>query len=92
MLIIQNWIKVMINIWIIFWTEILMLLGANPQEKKTRSTVLNPRRAKFYDFQVLTGALHTVYHESSLFFKNIPGNFFQRDTSSESNCNRSFRG
>jgi hypothetical protein len=41
------------------------------QEKKTRSTVLNPRRAKFYDFQVLTGALHTVYHESSALFKKI---------------------
>ena len=45
--------------------------------------MLKPRRAKFYNFQVLTGALHTVYHESSLFFKNVPGTFFQRDTSSE---------
>ena len=40
-----------------------------PQEKKTRSTVLNPRKTKFYDFQVLTGALHTVYHESSALLK-----------------------
>ena len=38
--------------------------------------MLNPRRAKFYDFQVLTGTLHTVYHESSAPFKNIPGTFF----------------
>ena len=48
----------------------------NSQGKKMRSTVLNPHRAKFYDFQVLTGALHTVYHESSALFKNVPGTFF----------------
>ena len=60
--------------------------------KKTRSTVLNPRRAKFYDFQVLTRALHTVYHESSALLKKCTRYFFQRDISSESNCNRNFRG
>ena len=53
------------------------------QEKKTRSTVLNPRRAKFYDFQVLTGALHTVYRAASSLFKKYTRYLFQRDTSSE---------
>ena len=47
------------------------------QGKKTQSTVLNPRRAKFYNFQVLTvGALHTVYHESSAIFKKYTRYFF----------------
>ena len=45
--------------------------------------MLNPRRAKFYDFQVLTGALHTVYHESSALLKKYTRYFFQRDTSSK---------
>ena len=65
---------------------------SSTQEKNTRSTVLNPRRAKFYDFQVLTGALHTVYHKSSALFLKYTRYFFQREASSKSNCNRGFRG
>ena len=74
------------------WLCLVIAGNNNPQEKKQRSTVLNARRTKFYDFQVLTGALHMVYHESSALFKNYTRYFFQREASSESGCNRSFQG
>ena len=53
------------------------------QQKISCSLVLKVKKWAALFFRVLTGALHTVYHESSLFLKNIPGTFFQRDTSSE---------
>ena len=58
------------------------------QEKKLCSLVL---KLKVF-FQVFIGALHTVYHESSTLFFKCTRYFFRRDTSSESNCNRNYRG
>ena len=62
------------------------------QENVSCSLVLKVKKRDALYFQVLTGAVHTVYHESSALFKKCTRYFFQRDTSSESNCNRSFRG
>ena len=39
-----------------------------------------------------TGHTRRCITRAALFFKNVPGTFFQRDASGESNCNRSFRG
>ena len=62
------------------------------QENVSCSLVLKVKKRDALYFQVLTGAVHTVYHESSTIFKNVPGTFFQRDTSCKSNCNRDCRG
>ena len=58
-------------------------MAMHPQEKNSCSLVLKLKVFLSLYFQVLTGALHTVYHESSSLFKKCTRYFFQRDTSSE---------
>ena len=62
------------------------------QQKKSCSLVLKVKKRAALFFQVLTGIYNTGYGESSALLKKCTRYFFQRDTSSESNCNRSFRG
>ena len=57
----------------------IIIFGA--QQKNLCSLVLKLKKRAALYFQVLTGALHTVYHESSPLFLNCTRYFFQRDTS-----------
>ena len=47
------------------------------REEKTWSTVLNPRRAKEF---VVPSTLTRYIMGAALFFADVPGTFFQRDT------------
>ena len=60
-----------------------------PQEKNLCSLVL---KLKVFYFRVFTGQTTRCITRAALFFKNVPGTFFQREASSESNCNRDCRG
>ena len=68
------------------------ILNNYSQEKISCSLVLKLKVFWSLHFQVLTGVLHTVYHESISLLKKYTRYFFQREASSESGCNRSFRG
>ena len=47
-------------------------------------------KLKVYNFRVFIGTYNTVYRAAHALFLNCTRYFFQHDTSSESNCNRSF--
>jgi len=78
------------------WCQKVLLGSARPlylcTPKISQNTLYTILALLRFFFQVLTGALHTVYHESRALFKKCTRYFFQREASSESNCNRSFRG
>ena len=69
-------------LWLLFFVRL-------SQEKILCSLVL---KLKVFNFRVLTGHTTRCITRAALFFKNVPGTFFQRDASGKSNCNRSFRG
>ena len=72
-----------------FWNA---LNSNQAQEKNSCSLVL---KLKVWDrciSKYLQGHYNTVYHESSAPFLKCTRHFFQREASSESNCNSSFRG
>ena len=71
---------------------IVLFVDGFAQEKNSCSLVLKLKVFRSLYFRVFTGAVHKVYHGAALFKKKCTRYFFQRDTSSESNCNRSFRG
>ena len=70
---------------------IILIFGA--QQKILCSLVLKLKKRAALYFQVYLQEYYTrCITRAELFLKNVPSTIFQRDTSSESNCNRNFRG